>query len=208
MTTIRAVFFDVGETLVDEERYWRDVAAAAGVGPHVIWAALGKTIERGEEHWELWRHLGIERPESAWQTIVYSTDDFYPDALDCLRGLRARGLVVGLAGNQSDALEAWARSADLPVDIVSGSGSLGVRKPDPGFFRAVVELTGLAPAEVAYVGDRVDNDVLPAADAGLVAVHLRRGPWGLLQASPEGVPVIQSLDELAPLVAELSGGRR
>ena len=208
MTTIRAVFFDVGETLVDEERYWRDVAAAAGVRPHVIWAALGKTIERGEEHWELWRHLGLEGSESAWQSIVYSTDDFYPDALECLRDLRAGGLVVGLAGNQSEALEAWARSADLPVDIVSGSGSLGVRKPDPAFFRGLVELTGLAPAEVVYVGDRVDNDVLPAAEAGLVAIHLRRGPWGLLQPSPDSAPVIRSLGELVPLVENLSTGHR
>ena len=39
--TVRAVFFDVGETLVDEERYWREVARAAGLGPHVVWAALG-----------------------------------------------------------------------------------------------------------------------------------------------------------------------
>ena len=38
--------------------------------------------------------------------------------------------------------------------------------------------------ELAYVGDRVDNDVLPAAAAGLVAVHVRRGPWGRLQRTP------------------------
>ena len=87
---IRAVFFDVGETLVDEERYWREMSSAAGVGPHVIWAALGETIERGEEHWELWRHLGVERPVEAWDGVVYSIDDFYPDALACLTTLRAR----------------------------------------------------------------------------------------------------------------------
>ena len=80
--TTRAVFFDVGETLVDEERYWRAVARAAGIGPTSSWAALGKTIERGEEHWELWRHLGVERPADAWGGVVYSTADLYPDALD------------------------------------------------------------------------------------------------------------------------------
>ncbi|MCZ7588567.1 MAG: hypothetical protein M5U27_06850 [Gaiella sp.] len=31
--TIRAVFFDVGETLVDEERIWREVARAAALRP-------------------------------------------------------------------------------------------------------------------------------------------------------------------------------
>ena len=136
---VRAVFFDVGETLVDEERYWREMADAAGIGPHVVWAALGKTIERGEEHRELWRHLGIERPR-VWDGLVYSLDDLYPDALDCLERLRADGMLVGLAGNQDERLERWARSAGLPVDLVTGSASLGVRKPEPGFFEALVEL--------------------------------------------------------------------
>jgi FMN phosphatase YigB (HAD superfamily) len=193
--SVRAVFFDVGETLVDEERYWREAARAAGLGPHVVWAALGKTIERGEEHWALWGHLGVERPD-AWSGIVYSTDDLYPDALDCLERIRSSGRVVGLAGNQSAALEEWARSAGLPVDIVTGSASLGARKPDPMFFERLVDLTGFAAGEVAYVGDRVDNDVRPALAAGLVAIHLRRGPWGLLQATPSGVTAIRSLAEL------------
>ena len=194
--TTRAVFFDVGETLVDEERYWRAVARAAGIGPHVVWAALGKTIERGEEHWELWRHLGVERPADAWDGVVYSTADLYPDALDCLDRHRAAGLVVGLAGNQSAALEEWARSASLPVDIVTGSASLGVRKPDPAFFARLVELVGFPAAEVVYVGDRSDNDVKPALEAGLVAIHLRRGPWGRLQRTPDGAIAIESLAEL------------
>ena len=51
---LRAVFFDVGETLVDEERWWRVLAERAGLQPHVIWAALGVTIARGEEHDGLW----------------------------------------------------------------------------------------------------------------------------------------------------------
>jgi hypothetical protein len=81
--TLRAVFFDVGETLVDEERYWREVSRIAGVQPHVVWAALGKTIERGEEHWELWAHLGMERP-AATAGVVYSDSDLYPDARPAL----------------------------------------------------------------------------------------------------------------------------
>lgn len=197
---VHAVFFDVGETLVDEQRYWREVAEAVGLGPHVIWAALGKTIERGEEHWELWRHLGVERPE-AWDGLVYSLDDLYPDALACLERTRAAGMLVGLAGNQSARLEEWARSAELPVDIVTGSASLGVRKPAPEFFTALVELAGKGPHEVAYVGDRADNDVAPALAAGLVAVHLRRGPWGRLQATPSHAIVVQSLDELPDALA-------
>ena len=37
---------------------------------------------------------------------------------------------------------------------------------------------------IAYVGDRADNDVGPAIAAGMVGVHIRRGPWGHLQEPP------------------------
>lgn len=203
--TIRAVFFDVGETLVDEERYWREVARAAGLGPHVVWAALGKTIERGEEHWELWRHLGVERPD-AWSTIEYTVEDLYPDTLDCLERVRSCGVLVGVAGNQSAALEDWTRAVEFPVDVVVSSESLGVRKPDLRFFRSLVELADAEPGDVAYVGDRADNDALPALEAGLVAFHLRRGPWGRLQPTPVGALAIESLVELPPLLGRVSTG--
>lgn len=192
--TLRAVFFDVGETLVDEERSWREVSRIAGLRPHEVWAALGKTIERGEEHWELWAHLGVGRP--AADGVVYSEDDLYSDARPALAEVRARGVLVGVAGNQTPAMEEWARSAGLPVDLVTSSASLGVRKPDPAFFERLVSLAGARPDEVAYVGDRADNDALPALGAGLVAFHLRRGPWGRLQETPPGAIAIDSLLEV------------
>ena len=71
-----------------------------------------------------------------------------------------------------------------------------MRKPDPAFFERLVDLAGASPDEVAYVGDRVDNDVLPALAAGLVALHLRRGPWGRLQETPQGAIAVDSLLEV------------
>ena len=86
--------------------------------------------------------------------------------------------------------------------MISSSASLGVRKPDPAFFAHVVELAGVPATEVAYVGDRVDNDVLPAARAGLVAVHVRRGPWGSLQRTPAEATI--GVDDLASLPQALA----
>lgn len=202
---LRAVFFDVGETLVDEERWWRELCARSGIQPHVVWAALGVTIERGEEHWSLWKHLGIERPTEWWHGLTYDLDDLYPDAIPCLERLRELGLRVGIVGNQTAALEEWARGAVLAADVVSSSASLGVQKPDARFFEQVVRLAEVdAPQEVAYVGDRVDNDVLPALAAGLVAVHVRRGPWGRLQrGAPDHALTIDSLAELPDALASL-----
>ena len=198
---LKAVVFDVGETLVDEERWWRRLADHGGLQPHVVWAALGVTIARGEEHTALGGHLGIAQP-TGWYEEPYSLGDLYPDALDCLRRTRELGLRTGIVGNQTEALEAWARDAALPADVISSSASLGVRKPEPAFFATVVELMQCRAAEVAYVGDRVDNDVLPAAAAGLLAVHVRRGPWGRLQATPPEAAL--GLDDLASLPEALA----
>ncbi len=201
---LKAVFFDVGETLVDEERWWRVLAERASLQPHVVWAALGVTIERGEEHDDLWRHLRIERPTGWWHEIPYEVSDLYPDVLPCLEALRAQHLRVGVVGNQTEALERWARDALLSTDVVSSSASLGVRKPDPRFFERILDLAGCEPGELAYIGDRVDNDVLPALAAGIVAVHVRRGPWGRLQTAPGDALTIDALDELSDALASLA----
>lgn len=200
---LKTVVFDVGETLVDEERWWRTLADHAGIEPHALWAALGVTIERGEEHDALWGHLGVDRP-AAWGRIVYDAADLYPDARACLESVRSLGLRVGVAGNQNARLEAWLRSVSLPVDWVASSAGLGVRKPDPGFFAALAELAGCAFAEIAYVGDRVDNDVLPALHAGMVAVHVRRGPWGRLQSTPCGALGVSSLAAVPAAIASVA----
>jgi FMN phosphatase YigB (HAD superfamily) len=46
----------------------------------------------------------------------------------------------------------------------------------------VVETAGEPPESIAYVGDRLDNDVLPTLAAGMKAVFVRRGPWGWMHA--------------------------
>ncbi len=193
---LKAVFFDVGETLVDEEGYWGRVARLLGVPRHVVLAGLGATIARGEPHARLYEYLGVERPDAV-DEVVYGRGELYPDAVPCLAHLHADGYVVGVAGNQTVALERWARDEQLPVDVIGSSAGWGVSKPSPAFFERVVAEAGCDPEEVAYVGDRVDNDVVPAAEAGLVAVHVRRGPWGYLQRGAERAQIrVDSLAEL------------
>jgi len=85
--------------------------------------------------------------------------------------------------------------------VISSSATLGVRKPDHGFFERIVELAECRADETAYVGDRMDNDVLPALAAGLVAAHVRRGPWGRLQHTPPGAIAVDSLAELPNALA-------
>jgi phosphoglycolate phosphatase-like HAD superfamily hydrolase len=186
---VEAVVFDVGETLVDETRMWQAAADGAGVPRFTLMGVVGGLAARGEQHGRVWEILGIEPP----QPSAFDADDFYPDALRCLVRLRELGYRVGAAGNMPAAAEDLVRPH---VDGVGSSARWGVEKPSPGFFARVIALAGAAPEKIAYVGDRVDNDIRPALDAGLVAVHVRRGPWAHLHDPPAGAISVRSLDEL------------
>ena len=195
---IEAVVFDVGETLVDETRAWSAQADAAGVTRLTMFAALGALIERGEDHRRIWDLLSIPRPR---QPTWIGAQDFYPDAVDCLHRLSRAGYALGLAGNQPvDAEQALAR-LDLPVSFIASSAGWGVEKPSTGFFDRVAAESGQPASRIAYVGDRLDNDVLPARRAGMYAIFVRRGPWGYLHAhQPEVEEADARMDSLALLL--------
>jgi FMN phosphatase YigB (HAD superfamily) len=81
---------------------------------------------------------------------------------------------------------------------------MGVAKPDPAYFAAILDRLGRpSPGAVVHVGDRVDNDVLPAAAGGLRSVWIRRGPWGRIQGLPDGFRPDLVIDSLAELPARL-----
>lgn len=209
---LRAVVFDVGETLLDESRMWSEWARWLGVSDLTLAGLLGATIARGQDHVGALRavkpglDLAAERRARAQAGVPdeLRPGDLYPDALPCIAALREMGLVVGAAGNTGVEVERLLRTS-CGVEAVASSAGLGVAKPAPGFFAAVAELVGVEPGRIAYVGDRVDNDVLPALDAGMVAVHIRRGPWGHLHAGlAEAARAHIRIDSLAELPGRLA----
>ena len=189
---VKAFVFDVGETLIDETRLWERAADAAGVPRFTLMGLVGGLAARDAHHSSAWAILGVKPPASTWDA-----SDFYPDALPCLQALRSQGFVVGAVGNTLTATEELLREH---VDLVGSSARWGVEKPAPAFFERIVAESGFAAGEVAYVGDRVDNDIRPAIDAGMVAVHIRRGPWGHLFDAPPRAILIRSLAELPEAV--------
>jgi FMN phosphatase YigB (HAD superfamily) len=194
---VRAVFFDVGETIVDETVLWTWWADHFGIPRFTFFAVFGSLIERGEDHRRVFDIFDVT-PDGTWPG--FGIEDFYPDALPCLRALKDRGLRIGLVGNTSEQIEDILRTFDLPADVIGSSARWGVEKPSPDFFARVVEEAQCAPGEVAYVGDRLDNDVLPAVRAGMIGVFLRRGPWGYLHASrPEAAQATLRIDSLVDL---------
>jgi HAD superfamily hydrolase (TIGR01549 family) len=210
---IRAVCFDVGETLIDETRHWTEWAEFLGVPAMTLFTAIGVIMERGESFQRIFDIFkpGLDaasarrlRDESGW-TYNFTLADLYPDAIPCLTTLRERGYKVLIAGNQPVEAEAALRRLGLPADVIASSAGWGVSKPDPAFFAKVVEAAGEPAGNIAYVGDRLDNDVLPSLAAGMRAVFLRRGPWGWMHAEkPEIEQAHLRLDTLHGLADRLA----
>jgi HAD superfamily hydrolase (TIGR01549 family) len=203
------VCLDVGETLVDETRVFRTWAEVLGLPEFTVMAVLGGSITHAERS-DAWRDFfeTLQRPDWRNQRPAFEdrygafrADDLYPDALRSIDALKARGYRIAITANQPARRHAELQALGIRVDAMGMSDAMGVAKPDRAFFDRTLELIGSPdPASVAYVGDRVDNDVLPALAAGMRAVWLRRGPWGLLQRLPDGTTpalIVDSLDELA-----------
>ncbi|MCZ1006316.1 HAD family hydrolase [Streptomyces lydicus] len=190
---IRAVAFDVGETLISDDRVWGAWADWLGVHRHTLSALVGAVVSQGRDNADALRlvrpgvDVEAERAamERAGQGEFLDESDLYADVRPALAALRAEGLRVVVAGNQTARAGALLRALDLPVDAVATSGEWGVAKPAEGFFARAVELAGVPAGEVLYVGDHPQNDVRPARAAGLRAAHLRRGPLGHLWADSE-----------------------
>jgi FMN phosphatase YigB (HAD superfamily) len=123
---VRAVFFDVGETIVDETVLWQYWADHFGIPRFTFFAVFGALIERGEDHQRIFEVFGVTR-DGSWPG--FGAEHLYPDALPCLRTLRERGLRIGLVGNTSPQIEDILRTLDLPVDVIGSSGRWGVEKP-------------------------------------------------------------------------------
>lgn len=204
------VVFDIGEVLIDETRVWRLWAELTGVSPLTFAAVLGAAVVQGRGTREVFGHLvpnidpdGLEE-EHERRYQGFGEDDLYPDVRTCLDELSAQGLRVVLAGNQPLRRGPQLEALGLAADAIMTSEELGVDKPDPAFFAAVLARIGCDdPSRVLYVGDRVDNDVLPAADAGMRTCWVRRGPWGVLQELPDDMTpdlVLEGLGELPVLL--------
>jgi HAD superfamily hydrolase (TIGR01662 family) len=211
----RIIAFDIGEVLIDESRVWAVWAGLLGVSPLTFAAVLGAAIAQGEDHSVVFPHLA---PNVDWEDFEdeherryggFEEDDLYPDVRSCLDELRSLGFTVVLAGNQPARRTAQLIELGVPHDHVIVSEELGVEKPDMAFFEEVMRrLETNDPQDIIYVGDRVDNDVLPAAAFGMRTCWLRRGPWGHLQELPDDVEpdlVLEGLGELPLLLSQWRG---
>lgn len=206
---IRTVVLDVGETLTRDDRHWGGWADWLGVPRHTLSALVGAVVVDGRDNSDALRLLkpGFDQDaeyaarEAAGRGEQLDESDLYDDVRPALAALRDMGVRVVVAGNQSAKAGDLLRALHLPADLVVTSAEWGVSKPGPDFFHQVVGAAGAPADQTLYVGDHPQNDIFPAARAGLMTAHLRRGPWGHWWADDETVQQVAdySIDSLLEL---------
>ena len=212
---ISTVAFDIGETLIDETRIWSRWADRLGIPRLTFMGILGGIAAQGRSHGEIFKFFSpafeLEAELKSWREAEpdglrenFDADDLYPDVRPAFARLGALGKRIVIAGNQPPQARDALERMDLGADQILISADLGIEKPAPKFFEKISEAAGAKPGEIMYVGDRLDNDVLPAKASGMRAVLIRRGPWGYLHAewpqAEHADAIIDSLDEIPALV--------
>jgi HAD superfamily hydrolase (TIGR01549 family) len=212
---INAVVFDVGETLIDETRIWSRWADRLGVPRLTFMGVLGGMAALDRHHrdtFEIVRPgLDVDAEILAWAAEDphglrenFDAEDLYPDVRPALAALKATGRTVVVAGNQPPQAKKALQDMDLPVDLIFTSAEWGVEKPDPAFYLKVAQVTQTLPQHICYVGDRLDNDVLAAGQAGMRTALIKRGPWGYLHAQrPQAARADWTIESLTELPAKL-----
>ena len=196
----RAVAFDLDDTLTD---WWSGIArAATAVGaPEILDRVRAETwvwrdgVVVNRHHWRVLHEPGTFMAAELVEQFLAALDPpLFEDAIPALEALRGRARLALLTNNPygAEVLDRHGLHIDVFDCVVVADPS--VRKPDPRAFAPLVETLGLAPSEIAYVGDSVSADVEGALGAGMRAVWLNRwhDPWPL----PAGVVSIASLAEL------------
>jgi HAD superfamily hydrolase (TIGR01662 family) len=212
---ITVVAFDIGETLIDETRIWSRWADRLGIPRLTFMGVLGGVAAQGRSHREVFEFFrpdfDLQGELERWRAedpgglrSNFDADDLYPDVRPTFRHLREMGKRVVIAGNQPVEARAALEAMELGAAAILISAEVGAEKPSPGFFEKVSEAAGVKAGDILYVGDRVDNDVLPAKESGMQTALIRRGPWGYLQAewpqAAEADSIIDSLSEIPDLL--------
>ena len=203
MNKIKWIFFDIGSTLVDESAVYEN---------RIEEITQSNNIDKNEFVAKV-----IECAQTSPKPIVSAAEDYgvnvpawrhdlevlYPDTKELLQRLSQK-YKIGIIANQDFGTEQ--RLTDFNVhqhiDLVIASAEEGVAKPDLRIFQIALDRANCKPEEAVMVGDRIDNDILPANKIGMKTVWIKQG-FGSY-AEPKAIEeqpdyIVNSLAEIAEL---------
>ena len=144
---------------------------------------------------EVARQLGVKLPK--WESQY---ERLYTDTKDCLKKL-SRIYKIGVIANQS--LGTSERLENLGVrkylDLIIASAEEGVSKPDRRIFEIALERSRCRPENAVMIGDRIDNDIVPAKQLGMKTIWVKQGfgsLWNITDESEKADIEINNLSDI------------
>jgi len=174
---IRAVLFDLDNTLVDRDGAFHDCVLTHFSDPSVQTELIrldhGGRGNRGElfQCWE--QHAGAPMDQATFGRLI--SGRLQPDpALQAALRVLSKATKLGVISNgsgetQRQKLRAAGLEEIFPPEHVWISGETGNAKPDPAIFLLAVQALGETPEYCLYVGDHERDDLYGATNAGLRA---------------------------------------
>ena len=214
---VRWLFFDVGETLLDESDSMFDwcgqVADELTRRGHAVMASdvyAARQQAHIEYHTDLLKRileiLGVPDETSVYKVAKYqhALEKPAPGANDAIAQL-SKCFQLGVIANQSagTAQRLCNHGWTGVFEVCISSTEENLRKPDPAIFRLALERAACPPQQAVMIGDRIDNDIRPAKSIGMGTIRLRQG-LAIVQEprTPDDQPdfTIDSLAALPPLL--------
>lgn len=177
---LRWLFFDIGSTLVDEtlcdQVRIADTLQGSAISAEAFSAQLHAFATQNLDAYKAClRHFSLKK--APWRSDL---EQLYPTVPALLQQLSGR-FSLGIIANQNAGLEDRLRAFGiLPYfKVVISSHEAGIAKPDPAIFEKALAAAHCMPEEACMIGDRLDNDILPAQKIGMHTIWVRQGLGGL-----------------------------
>lgn len=200
------IFFDVGGTLVNEVQSFRrrvqltiDIQKSLGKNYTVdeLETAMKRSAMAGGSYFRgAMKEIGI----SDYAPYDCVGEFLYPEAKDVLTALSERyrlGIIANQPVGTKDRLYEY--GVGVLFSLVLSSAEEGMEKPDRALFLRALSLSGCDAADAVMVGDRPDNDIMPAKALGMKTVRITQGLGGLMPVTSDEMRAdvtVSSLDEL------------
>lgn len=161
------------------------------------------------------RKKGIRLDRHQWQEFSWlwyeplsKIATVEPDITETLSKLQSLGLKLGIVSNtfvSGHSLERHLEQVGIleffPVRLYSYQYDF--RKPNRQLFRIASERIGHEPEHIAYVGDRIDKDIIPAIRIGMLPI-LKASYTNAGKNVPDGTWKITHLSELPALIETIN----
>ena len=126
----------------------------------------------------------------------------YTDTEYVLKQLTEKGYRLGVIANQSlgtkERLSNWGLLKYF--DIVLASVEEGISKPNPEIFHRALNAANCLPDSTVMIGDRLDNDIVPAKRVGMKTVWIKQGLGGLASVVNENEQADYEINNLSELL--------